>query len=106
MNAHAQVTKAVVDEVGADRVGIRLSPFGGFLDVSGRQPAPTAHRPCLLTFVAQPVSSILWATQPLPCKMLAQRLRNVLPAVREFEKLILKEGKCIQAVLLPAWVQG
>lgn len=29
-----QVVKAVVDEVGADRVGIRLSPFGGFLDVS------------------------------------------------------------------------
>jgi 2,4-dienoyl-CoA reductase-like NADH-dependent reductase (Old Yellow Enzyme family) len=29
-----QVMEAVVDEVGADRVGIRVSPFGGFLDVS------------------------------------------------------------------------
>ena len=29
-----QIVKAVADEVGADRVGIRLSPFGGFLDVS------------------------------------------------------------------------
>lgn len=29
-----QVTKAVADEVGADRTGIRISPFGGFLDVS------------------------------------------------------------------------
>jgi hypothetical protein len=30
----SQVTKAVADEVGADRTGIRVSPFGGFLDVS------------------------------------------------------------------------
>lgn len=38
--ANMQIVKAVVDEVGANRVGIRLSPFGGFLDVSASVAAP------------------------------------------------------------------
>ncbi|BDA42129.1 12-oxophytodienoate reductase 1 [Coccomyxa sp. Obi] len=33
-----EITRAVVDEVGADRVGIRLSPFGGFLDAEDEHP--------------------------------------------------------------------
>lgn len=40
----SQVTKAVADEVGADRTGIRVSPFGGFLDVSMPfHPCPHEH---------------------------------------------------------------
>jgi 12-oxophytodienoic acid reductase len=36
-----EVFRAVVDEVGAERVGYRLSPFGGFLDVSDETPVET-----------------------------------------------------------------
>lgn len=36
-----EVVKAVVDEIGADRVGYRISPFGGFLDASDSHPYAT-----------------------------------------------------------------
>lgn len=32
------VAKAVVEEIGAERVGIRISPFGGFLDATDSHP--------------------------------------------------------------------
>lgn len=36
-----EVFKAVADEIGADRVGYRLSPFGGFLDAHDSDPIGT-----------------------------------------------------------------
>ena len=36
-----EVFQAVCDEIGADRVGYRLSPFGGFLDASDSDPIAT-----------------------------------------------------------------
>lgn len=36
-----EVVKAVVDEIGRDRVGLRLSPFGGFLEVTDTDPYAT-----------------------------------------------------------------
>jgi 2,4-dienoyl-CoA reductase-like NADH-dependent reductase (Old Yellow Enzyme family) len=33
-----EVVKAVADAIGADRVGIRLSPFGGFLNATDSHP--------------------------------------------------------------------
>lgn len=36
-----EVVKACVEEIGRDRVGMRLSPFGGFLEVTDTDPYAT-----------------------------------------------------------------
>jgi hypothetical protein len=58
-----QVVSAVVDEVGADRVGLRISPFGGFLDVSdvltsSRNPSVLLSSLCLCIAVQECLTRI------------------------------------------------
>lgn len=47
-----EVVRAVVDEIGADRVGIRLSPFGGFLN------ATDSHPYALITYLLEELNKI------------------------------------------------
>jgi 2,4-dienoyl-CoA reductase-like NADH-dependent reductase (Old Yellow Enzyme family) len=44
-----EVVDAVTAAVGADRVGIRLSPFGGFLDATDATPVRAKHTHTHLT---------------------------------------------------------
>lgn len=50
-----EVVKAVVDEIGAERVGIRLSPFGGFLN------ATDSHPYALITYLLEELNHLALA---------------------------------------------
>lgn len=47
-----EVVKAVADEIGADKVGIRLSPFGGFLS------ATDTHPYALITYLLEELNKL------------------------------------------------
>ena len=82
-----EVTKAVVDAIGAGRVGVRLSPVGAFNDMHDSHPVTTF---CRAAELLNPFNlAYLHTMEALPGHMMAGEGERVTPHIRKIYKGVL-----------------
>lgn len=86
-----EVTKAVVDTVGAGKVGVRLSPTGGFNDMLDSNPKDTFTRAAQLL---NPLKlAYLHTMEALPGNIFAAEGEHVTPHIRKiYEGVLITNG--------------